>query len=103
MVDSGLETLAISLAHAARAGDLPAHHRDPFARMLVAQAVIDGFTIPTRDPAFAAYEVPLLAACRPNLGAEVTPSGTGAANLVWWGRRGFSWGFADFAASSCVH
>lgn len=62
VTDSGFEALAISLVHAARAGDLPPHHRDPFDRMLVAQAAIEGLTIVTRDPAFEAYEVPLLAA-----------------------------------------
>lgn len=62
VVDSGFEPLAINLAHAARAGDLPPHHRDPFDRMLVAQAEIEGLTIVTRDPAFDAYEVSLLAA-----------------------------------------
>ena len=60
--DSGFEPLPISLAHAASVGNLPPHHRDPFDRMLVAQAALEGLTIVTRDPAFAAYEVPLLPA-----------------------------------------
>ena len=54
--------LPIMFAHASRAGSLPAHHRDPFDRMLVAQALVEGLTIVTRDPVFAAYNVPLVSA-----------------------------------------
>lgn len=57
---SGFEPLAISWAHAERAGDLPPHHRDPFDRVLIAQAQVEGLTLVTRDPAFAPYEVTLL-------------------------------------------
>jgi PIN domain nuclease of toxin-antitoxin system len=56
----GFEPLAITFAHAERAGGLPLHHRDPFDRMLVAQAQIEGLTIVTRDPAFAAYDVDIV-------------------------------------------
>jgi PIN domain nuclease of toxin-antitoxin system len=45
-----------------RAGGLPLHHRDPFDRMLVAQAARIGATIVTKDRAFAAYEVDVLPA-----------------------------------------
>lgn len=62
VVDNAFEPLPISPAHAARAGDLPPHHRDPFDRMLVAQAALEGLTILTRDPAFEAYAVPVIAA-----------------------------------------
>lgn len=58
----GFEPLPISLAHAAAAGDLPVHHRDPFDRMLVAQARVEGLTIVTGDPSFGPYDVPVLAA-----------------------------------------
>ena len=54
--------LPISVEHAAAAGDLAAHHRDPFDRMLIAQAMVEGLTIMTRDPSFRAYGVPLLRA-----------------------------------------
>ncbi len=54
--------LPISFQHAAAAGDLPTHHRDPFDRMLIAQAMVEGLTIMTRDPSFEAYGVPLLRA-----------------------------------------
>jgi PIN domain nuclease of toxin-antitoxin system len=62
VAEGGFEPLSISLAHAAAAGGLPPHHRDPFDRMLVAQAQIEGLTVVTRDPAFGRYEVPVLAA-----------------------------------------
>ena len=54
--------LPIRFEHAVSAGDLPAHHRDPFDRMLIAQAMVEGLTIMTRDPSFRAYGVPLLRA-----------------------------------------
>lgn len=54
--------LPISIEHASRAGELPLHHRDPFDRMLVAQAEIEGLTIVTRDPRIGAYGVPTLPA-----------------------------------------
>jgi PIN domain nuclease of toxin-antitoxin system len=57
---SHLTALAITLAHAQRAGELPPHHRDPFDRMLVAQAQLEGLTVVTRDPIFASYGVPVL-------------------------------------------
>jgi PIN domain nuclease of toxin-antitoxin system len=57
----GFEPLPITLAHAERAGGLPLHHRDPFDRMLVAQAQIEGLTIVTRDGTFDAYDVTVLA------------------------------------------
>ena len=44
------------------AGALPLHHRDPFGRILVAQAQLEGFTLVTRDPKIARYPVAVLAA-----------------------------------------
>jgi PIN domain nuclease of toxin-antitoxin system len=44
------------------AGGLPLHHRDPFDRMLVAQAIVERLTIVTRDASFARYPVPVIAA-----------------------------------------
>jgi PIN domain nuclease of toxin-antitoxin system len=52
--------LAITFEHALRAGALPAHHGDPFDRMLVAQAQSEGLTVVSRDPRIAAYDVPVL-------------------------------------------
>ena len=51
--------LAITLDHALAAGALPGPHRDPFDRMLIAQARIEDLTVITRNPAFARYEVPV--------------------------------------------
>ena len=58
----GFAALPISTTHALSAGALPLHHRDPFDRMLIAQATIEGLTIVTRDRRFAPYGVPVLAA-----------------------------------------
>jgi PIN domain nuclease of toxin-antitoxin system len=59
--DDGFEPLPVTFEHAARAAVLPDHHRDPFDRMLVAQADLEGLTIVTRDRAFAPYDVRTLA------------------------------------------
>ncbi len=58
----GFTPLPIRIAHALRAGALPPHHRDPFDRMLVAQAQLEGLTIVTRDPHIPQYDVATLAA-----------------------------------------
>ncbi len=55
------EMLDVSLRHVRQLGKLPPHHRDPFDRMLVAQARSDGLTILTVDPLVRAYEVDCLA------------------------------------------
>jgi PIN domain nuclease of toxin-antitoxin system len=49
--------LAITHEHALRVASLPHHHRDPFDRLLIAQAQIEGLVIMTSDPQFAAYTV----------------------------------------------
>jgi PIN domain nuclease of toxin-antitoxin system len=54
--------LAIELSHGLRAGSLPLHHTDPFDRLLIAQAEIEGLTVATRDRRFAEYGVDTLAA-----------------------------------------
>lgn len=60
VASEGFEALPISLAHAEAAGRLPPHHRDPFDRMLVAQALAEGLSIVTRDPIFVAYDVAVI-------------------------------------------
>jgi PIN domain nuclease of toxin-antitoxin system len=55
-----ISPLPVSHTHAARVSDLPPHHRDPFDRMLVAQAEIEGLTLVTSDAAMKAYGIPLL-------------------------------------------
>ena len=59
-VEVGFEELAVTLAHARRVRSLPPLHRDPFDRMLVAQALEEGLTIVTRDAAVGDYGVPTL-------------------------------------------
>ena len=54
---NAFEPLSIELAHALRAGMLPVIHRDPFDRMLVAQAQVEGLPILTADPAISRYDV----------------------------------------------
>lgn len=54
--------LDVSTAHALAVRELPAHHRDPFDRMLVAQARVEGLALVTADARLAAYDVRLLAA-----------------------------------------
>jgi PIN domain nuclease of toxin-antitoxin system len=55
---AGLPFLAIDEHHAKLAGELPPLHRDPFDRMLVAQAMIEQLAIVTSDPQIPVYGVP---------------------------------------------
>jgi PIN domain nuclease of toxin-antitoxin system len=55
LAESGFSQLDIALDHAARAAALPMHHRDPFDRMLIAQAMAEGMTLVTGDVEFDAY------------------------------------------------
>lgn len=54
--------LPIHLDHALLAGELPPLHRDPFDRMLVAQATIEGLVVVTGDPNIPRYDVKVIAA-----------------------------------------
>ena len=56
------EKLPITAEHAHAVGDLPSHHRDPFDRMLIAQAKVEGLTIVTHDRIFRQYRIPLVEA-----------------------------------------
>jgi PIN domain nuclease of toxin-antitoxin system len=62
LAESRFATVSITADHALAAAALPRHHGDPFDRMLIAQAQLEGLTIVTRDPAFSQYDVSLLAA-----------------------------------------
>ena len=57
-LEGGLQLLAIDWRHAAAVETLPFHHRDPFDRLLIAQASIERLTIVTSDPVFRKYGVP---------------------------------------------
>jgi len=54
-VPGGYDLLSISPAHCRALATLPRHHRDPFDRMLVAQALTEGVPLLTRDRLLAAY------------------------------------------------
>lgn len=58
----GFTMLDISAEHGWRAGDLPPHHKDPFDRMLVAQADIESMVLVTRDTHIPRYGIPILTA-----------------------------------------
>lgn len=58
--DMGFRELPVTHVHALTAGRLPLHHRDPFDRMLVAQAITEGLTLASRNAAVALYDVDLL-------------------------------------------
>jgi PIN domain nuclease of toxin-antitoxin system len=60
--ESQLRPLPITFQHATSAGWLPLLHRDPFDRMLVAQAAVEGLTIVTRDSRITRYDVATLQA-----------------------------------------
>lgn len=64
-VDSGVENfemkpLPLYMHHALRVAELPLHHRDPFDRLLVAQAQMEGLPLMTADPKLAAYDVEII-------------------------------------------
>ena len=56
------EPLQITISDARTAGSLPRHHRDPFDRMLVAQALARDLTLVSRDQALSPYGVKLMRA-----------------------------------------
>ncbi len=58
--DAGFLTLPIKVEHFLEVAVLPLHHRDPFDRMLIAQAKHEGMHLLPADPHFVAYDVPLV-------------------------------------------
>jgi PIN domain nuclease of toxin-antitoxin system len=59
--ETGYEVLPIQITHLTRYRSLPMHHRDPFDRILVAQAQAEALTLITRDPEIAKYQIERLA------------------------------------------
>jgi PIN domain nuclease of toxin-antitoxin system len=57
---SGVSILPIDAEHVLELANLPMAHKDPFDRLLIAQARIEGMTLVTRDPVFAQYPVATL-------------------------------------------
>ena len=60
MRSSGVTALPVTHTHGLHVTQLPHHHRDPFDRMLIAQAQLDGLTILTSDKVFEQYEVKII-------------------------------------------
>ena len=58
----GFTHLPLNFHHAEQAGNLPAHHRDPFDRFLIAQAQIEGLVLVTRDARIPLYGIRTMAA-----------------------------------------
>ena len=59
LLDNGYQELAISSAHAAAVSQLPPIHRDPFDRLLIAQATAEGLTLVTTDAMVCRYPGPI--------------------------------------------
>jgi PIN domain nuclease of toxin-antitoxin system len=57
---NGFQPLAIAPQHAEHAGGLPFHHSDPFDRLLVAQAMLEGLVLATQDRKILLYGVAVL-------------------------------------------
>lgn len=60
IVRAGMTALEVTHIHALRVHALPPFHKDPFDRLLVAQATAEGLTILTADPQIGSYSVPIL-------------------------------------------
>jgi PIN domain nuclease of toxin-antitoxin system len=57
---NGLQILPVNLAHALYLKNLPLHHKDPFDRILIAQAIIENMVLISADPKFSLYQANLL-------------------------------------------
>lgn len=57
---SGLRILGLAPEHGLGVSELPLAHRDPFDRLLIAQARAEGMAIVTADQRFTAYDVPVI-------------------------------------------
>jgi PIN domain nuclease of toxin-antitoxin system len=62
VLESGARILGLSPEHGLALAELPPHHRDPFDRLLISQALSEGLTILTADHGFQRYDVPVLLA-----------------------------------------
>jgi PIN domain nuclease of toxin-antitoxin system len=60
IIDSGLDLLPVDPTHLSHVVGLPWHHRDPFDRLLVAQAKAEGVTLISADASLGQYSVPVL-------------------------------------------
>ena len=62
--ESGVKKMPLYIHHAVRVADLPRHHRDPFDRLLIAQAQTEGLPLMTADETIAKYDVKIIWAGR---------------------------------------
>jgi len=62
VVQSGVRILGLAADHGLGVADLPLHHRDPFDRLLIAQARAEGLTLLTADARIVDYDVAVIAA-----------------------------------------
>ncbi len=60
LLGAGAQPLAVTLDHAAAVEALPWHHRDPFDRLLVAQAVVEDATMISGNESLSQYAVPIV-------------------------------------------
>lgn len=60
LTENAMEVLPLSLSHAVGVTELPHHHRDPFDRLLVAQAIFEGIPLLTADPHLSQYPVEVI-------------------------------------------
>jgi PIN domain nuclease of toxin-antitoxin system len=60
LLGAGVQALPVSVDHAAAVENLPWHHRDPFDRMLVAQASFEGAALVSGDDALRPYGIPVI-------------------------------------------
>ena len=64
LADCGFNELPVTFQHAEGLHDLPRHHADPFDRLILAAARVEGLTVVTSDRYFSLYDVPLVDALR---------------------------------------
>ena len=57
---NNIKILPVKLDHALNSENLPLHHKDPFDRLLISQAIVENMTLITADSEFAGYNVNLL-------------------------------------------
>jgi hypothetical protein len=59
LIDNGYQELSITGLHSVSVEDLPVIHKDPFDRILLSQAMVEGFTLLTSDKTIAQYSGPI--------------------------------------------
>lgn len=60
VVDGGFQMLPVTFGHAEAVRGLPPRHHDPFDRLILSTALVEGLTIVTSDGLFSRYDVPLI-------------------------------------------